>query len=279
MATETTITSAAAWRPDVSVFAAGDAVPDALILQASTPAGEVDGDAPAVRVAYVDDAAATFTAEAADIGEANPGLSEVLVYTGKITQIVRLSNEQYRQFGTAGQLSESVRRAVIKKSDTAFLTQLHPASASQTVTISGSPTGGTFKLTSGNGAQTATIAFNAAAATVQTAVQALGGGYATAAVTGSAGGPYAIVTGTAAGLLLGDGSGLTGGTLPAVTTTPAGTGTTPPAGLMQLPGIVNGGAVATSLDALVDAIATLEGNGSRPSHIVLDPIGWPSSAN
>jgi hypothetical protein len=44
--------------------------------------------------------------------------------------------------------------------------------AVQTVTITGTPTGGTFKLTY-DGAQTAAIAFNAAAAAVQTALQAL----------------------------------------------------------------------------------------------------------
>jgi hypothetical protein len=58
------------------------------------------------------------------------------------------------------------------------------------VTINGTPTGGTFVLSSGG--NSATLAYNAAAATVQTAVQAWGGIYATATVTGSAGGPYTI---------------------------------------------------------------------------------------
>ena len=44
----------------------------------------------------------------------------------------------------------------------------------QTVTITGTPTGGTFRLTF-NGEQTATIAHNAAAATVRTALEALPG--------------------------------------------------------------------------------------------------------
>jgi hypothetical protein len=63
--------------------------------------------------------------------------------------------------------------------------------STQTVTINGTPTGGTFVLSSGG--NSATIAYNAASTTtVQTAVQAWGGIYATVTVTGSAGGPYTI---------------------------------------------------------------------------------------
>jgi hypothetical protein len=73
----------------------------------------------------------------------------------------------------------------------------------QTVTINGTPTGGTFTLSSGG--NSASIAYNAAAATVQTAIQAWGGVYATVTVSGSAGGPYtitfpAISSGVAAGV-------------------------------------------------------------------------------
>lgn len=86
----------------------------------------------------------------------------------------------------------------------------------QVVTITGTPTGGTFTL-SGNGATTATIAYNAASATVQTAVRTLGGPFANATVAGSAGGPFTItlgVVGVAAGPLTASGAGLTGGTNP-----------------------------------------------------------------
>lgn len=60
----------------------------------------------------------------------------------------------------------------------------------QLVTIIGTPTGGTFVLSSGG--NSTTQAFNAAAATVQTAVRAFAGIYAGVTVTGSAGGPYTI---------------------------------------------------------------------------------------
>jgi HK97 family phage major capsid protein len=61
----------------------------------------------------------------------------------------------------------------------------------QTVTISGTPTGGTFTLSSGGNTTTA-LAYNAAAATVQTAIRAFGTIWAAVTVTGSAGGPYTI---------------------------------------------------------------------------------------
>lgn len=84
--------------------------------------------------------------------------------------------------------------------------------AVQVVTLNGTPTGGTFTVTVG-GLTTGAIAYNAAAATVQTAIQALGGASAsTATVSGSAGGPYTITfTGPAAGVSVNQ-SGLTGGT-------------------------------------------------------------------
>ena len=47
-------------RPDLYAFAPTDVLPDALILQCTTVAGDVEGDAPSVRVAYVDDDQATL---------------------------------------------------------------------------------------------------------------------------------------------------------------------------------------------------------------------------
>lgn len=62
----------------------------------------------------------------------------------------------------------------------------------QTVTITGSPTGGTFTLTY-SGQTTSGIAYNAAASAVQSALAALSNiGSGNVAVTGSAGGPYTV---------------------------------------------------------------------------------------
>jgi hypothetical protein len=60
----------------------------------------------------------------------------------------------------------------------------------QTITVTGTPTGGSFVI--GSGGNTLTVAYNAAAATVQTGVQAWGGIYSTVTVTGSAGGPFTV---------------------------------------------------------------------------------------
>lgn len=124
--TSTTINSAGAWRPDIYTFAAADALPDALILQCSTVAGEVEGDEPICRVAYVDDDTAQFTAEGDEIPEGEPALSEKLVHTAKVTQLVRLSREQWMQQSTPEQLSASVSRAVTRRGDIAFVAEPAP---------------------------------------------------------------------------------------------------------------------------------------------------------
>jgi hypothetical protein len=113
----------------------------------------------------------------------------------------------------------------------ARLAQITTATAQvQTATVSGSPTGGTFTLkVTGGTVETAAIAYNAAAATVQTAIRALGGVYAGVVVTGSAGGPFTITFPTTQGnvtLLVIGTNGLTGGSSPtvAVVNTTAGVG-------------------------------------------------------
>ncbi|MCM6778030.1 hypothetical protein NDR87_30955 [Nocardia sp. CDC159] len=88
------------------------------------------------------------------------------------------------------------------------LTSFNPLATNATVTIGGSPTGGTWTLTYA-GQTTSGIAYNAAAAAVQSALEALstiGSGNAT--VTGSSGGPYTVVIDTP-GTLTGSGAGLT----------------------------------------------------------------------
>lgn len=176
----TTTDTAKAWSPDITAFAAQDIIPEALVLTTSTVAGSIEGDEPAVRVAYVDDADAQFTAEGADIPEAEPTLSEVLVHTGKVTLLVRVSREQWQQNGTANVLSDSARRAVLKKANEAYLAQVLP-------------------------------------------------------------------------------------TAPAVT---------PPGGILNHPGIQNGGTIATNLDALADAFTLVELEGGSVTNILAAPDSW-----
>lgn len=83
-----------------------------------------------------------------------------------------------------------------------------------TVTVNGTPTGGSFKLAIG-GEETIAIAYNAATSAVKAAVEALSAVDGTATVTGSAGGPYTVVY-TATGALEAGDNSLTGGTTPSV---------------------------------------------------------------
>lgn len=87
-----------------------------------------------------------------------------------------------------------------------------------TVTVTGAPDGGTFTLSVG-GTATGTIAYNASAATVKTAIVAVDDSILAddVTVTGSNGGPWTVTL--PAVLTLGSAAGLTGGTDPSVTVT------------------------------------------------------------
>lgn len=92
----------------------------------------------------------------------------------------------------------------------------------QTVTVTGSPGGGTFTLKY-RGQETGTINYNGAASAVQTALRALSNvGSSSVTVTGSNGGPYAVTFGGPLGntdvfmLQLGT-NAMTGGTTPSIT--------------------------------------------------------------
>ena len=50
----------------------------------------------------------------------------MLVHTAKVTQLVRLSNEQYNQTSTASQLAQSVSRAVTRRANLAFMAEAAP---------------------------------------------------------------------------------------------------------------------------------------------------------
>jgi len=101
-----------------------------------------------------------------------------------------------------------------------FITANQATHTTQTATVTGGATGGTFTLTYG-GQTTVPLAFNATAVAVQTALQALSSiGSGNVTVSGGAGGPYTVVFGP---VFVGDvtaitasGASLTGGTSPGV---------------------------------------------------------------
>ena len=132
MTAQTTNTSAKAWSPDVSTFAPEDQIPDALVLSTATVLGRVEGDEPTVRVAYVDDAEAEFVPEGDEIDESDPELAEVEIHTGKVAQLIRLSREQWEQERTPENLAVSVRRAITKKANAAYLAQVAPTAPAVT---------------------------------------------------------------------------------------------------------------------------------------------------
>lgn len=108
-------------------------------------------------------------------------------------------------------------------SGTAFSIDTLPTgvSAVQLVTVGGTPTGGTFTLSWVNQV-TVPLAYNASAASVQVALEALSAlGTGNVTVSGAAGGPYTVtfagaLATTPVPLLGSDATGLTGGTTPTV---------------------------------------------------------------
>lgn len=130
-----------------------------------------------------------------------------------------------------------------------------------TVTVNGSPTGGTFTLTF-NDATTAAIDHAATGSAVQSALQALATiGTGNATVSGSAGGPWVVAFAGAlahkdVGPLTADASGLTGGVTPTVTVAQTQIG-----GMTELPHIpILPGEVDVYLS---DTVAGLDSSGSQ----------------
>jgi hypothetical protein len=162
-------------------------------------------------------------------------MNETKIYdmAGSLIRIAR--NQEERPFTFEAMEDNAMVRRLLYRSTTST----SGATAEvQTLTISGSPTGGTFSVTLAGYGTASGINYNAAASTVQTALRSAWG--LAVDVTGSAGGPYTITYPTAAGnvpLAAADGSTLTGGTSPSaavvvatpgvtgVNSTPVGSGT------------------------------------------------------
>ncbi|MCL1869770.1 MAG: phage major capsid protein [Promicromonosporaceae bacterium] len=176
----TTGNSAASWSPDVNTFAPDTIVPEALITQTSTRVAQVDGDSQFVRAAFIRDGVAGFVPEGDEIEIDNPELDEVVIATGKVAKLARLSNEQYHQSATAPMIARSFGRSLTAAADAAYIAAPNPAA-------------------------------------------------------------------------------------PALT---------PPGGLLNASGIVDGGVIDGNLDALVAGIAEVEGNLAQPTHIVASPEAW-----
>ncbi|AZG44819.1 phage major capsid protein [Gordonia insulae] len=113
---------------DVKGVAPKDIIPEALIIQATTKAGNVEGDAPAVLVPYVsfDPDDIPFVPEGNVIPELEPDDAQAVIHTSKVGLIVPISVEQYGQDDAAALISDAAREALVRKANRAFLAQAAP---------------------------------------------------------------------------------------------------------------------------------------------------------
>lgn len=122
MAIQTTPTSPAAWRPDLTAYLPGDLIPDALVMTHATIAGTIEGDQPAVRVPFVaDDGTVEVVAEADPVPDAAQQFDEVVVTTVKVGALGKYSYETLAQPEAARLVTDSLTRSVVRKANQAFL--------------------------------------------------------------------------------------------------------------------------------------------------------------
>lgn len=107
--------------PDI-VVPAKEIVPDALIMKLTRNVGDVEGDAPFVRVPYVaTDAEAGFTDEGAEITESDPDLDEITFSTKKLAALSKISREANSYPTAANLVGTSLTRTITRKANVALL--------------------------------------------------------------------------------------------------------------------------------------------------------------
>lgn len=127
MAKVITPTSPEAFALDVLGVAPEQTIPQSVLILATTKAGEVEGDDVFVRVPAINlDADTGFVPEGNDIPESDPDLSELVLATGKIAVLVRISREQLAQPAVQDVVTAEIKRSVLKKVDWALLQQPSP---------------------------------------------------------------------------------------------------------------------------------------------------------
>lgn len=133
MTTVTTTGSPKAWGLDVLGIKPDQIIPTALIMTATSKAGFVEGDEPAVRVpAVLVDDEIGFVPEGAPIPESDQELDELVIHTGKIAQLIKVSREQLAQPDALTTILHGQRRDLTAKADRAFLTQPAPVAPANT---------------------------------------------------------------------------------------------------------------------------------------------------
>lgn len=120
-----------AWAMDVQGVPPEQVIPQALVLQCTTKGGEVLGDAPMVRVPRIKIIDAGFVPEGSDIPESDPELGELLIKTGTAAELLKVSRDQLSQDSASALISHEMRRSMIYKADTAFLSQPAPVAPAE----------------------------------------------------------------------------------------------------------------------------------------------------
>ena len=120
-----------AWAMDVLGIAPQEVIPQALVLQCTTKGGEVHGDAPMVRVPRIKILNPGFVPEGADIPESDPELGELLIKTGTVAELLKVSRDQLSQESAQALISHEMRRSMIAKADAAFLSQPAPVAPAE----------------------------------------------------------------------------------------------------------------------------------------------------
>ncbi len=127
MSTVVTTTSPKAWGPDVQALAPEGVIPESVLIAATSRVATVEGDAPSVRIPAINLEPDTgFVAEGANINEADPDLSEMVLNTGKVACLVKLSREQISQPNASATVTQEINRAMVSRVNFALLQQAAP---------------------------------------------------------------------------------------------------------------------------------------------------------
>lgn len=122
----TTTTAASGWSPDVNYYQAADFIPESLLLQTATIAGEIDGDSTTCKVAFIRDsgstgAGATVKRELEQLDDEEPDMADLELRTVKLGRLATVSSEMFEKPNTASQLAASFCRDLTRRADVAYM--------------------------------------------------------------------------------------------------------------------------------------------------------------
>jgi len=96
------------------------------MITATTKVADISGDAPVVKVPFIDVDDVDFVPEGDEIPTSPIDSREAIIATGALAVITVTSVDQFRQAGVSNLLSNELRRAMTQKADAALLGQEEP---------------------------------------------------------------------------------------------------------------------------------------------------------